>query len=325
MRVFLTCLALTLVSAYSPAQDPGMQAAQQAAQISTQTALQANQQAMRDAQLANQNAMIAHQQATQNSRSSQYVAAPKLSIKTGTYSSPVTLTITSDPKAAIYYTTDGWTPTAASTRYVGPITIDSTTSLQAIAISQYGSRSRVTEAVYTLNGGMPPNAQAVTSLPTPSPGVTSNAASAASASAKLLLVQGTAVPLVFASDINSKTARVGDKISLTLAQDLKAGDVIVARKGSSSVGTITEVAPRHIMGVPGELFFTVDYLKVGETIIKLRGAAAKQGPDQQEKAADLMMAPLPIGVFIHGKDAEIISRTRPSQQVIAEDTVLPEN
>jgi hypothetical protein len=323
MRAFLTCLALTLVSAYSPAQDPGMQA-QQAAQISTQISQQANEQAMRDAQLANQNAMIAQQQATQNSQSFQYsVAAPKLSVKTGTYSSPVTVTITSDRKAAIYYTTDGWTPTAASTRYVGPITIDSTTSLQAIAISQHGSRSRVTEAVYTLNGGMPPNAQAVTSIPTPTPGVASNAATAASASAKLLIVQGTAVPLVFASNINSKTARAGDKISLTLAQDLKAGDVIVARKGTSSVGTITEVDKRHIMGVPAELFFKVDYLKVGETIIKLRGAAAKQGQDQQEKVADLMIAPLPIGVFIHGKDAEITQGT-PFTAAVAEDTVLPE-
>jgi hypothetical protein len=324
MRVFLTCLALTLVSAYSQAQDPGTQAAQQAAQVSTQITRQTNEQAIRDVQLANQNAMIAHQQATQNSRSSQYVAAPKLSIKTGTYSSPVTVTITADRNAAIYYTTDGWTPTADSARYVGPITIDSTTSLQAIAISQDGARSRVTEAVYMLSGGIPPNAQAVTTIPTPAPGVASNAATAASASLKLLIVRGTAVPLVFASDVNSKTAHAGDKISLTLAQDLKAGGVIVARKGTSSVGTITEVDPRHIMGVPGELFFTVDYLKVGETVIKLRGAAAKQGPDQQEKAADLMMAPLPIGVFIHGKDAEIKQGT-PFTAVIAEDTVLSED
>src|SRR5208283_1503895 len=123
-----------------------------------------------------------------------------------------------------------------STRYIGPITIDSTTTLQAIAISPYGGRSRVVTAVYTLNGVPPtaPVAQMAVAAPnappnTPTndvPNEVPNSAAAPSAPVKVLLARGTAVPFVIASDVSSRTAEVGDKISLTLAEDLTAEDVI---------------------------------------------------------------------------------------------------
>src|ERR1019366_6431068 len=100
MRTYLTLLALALVAAFALAHDPGMQAAQQTSSCYRCGA-----------------------------------AAPKFSVKPGAYSAAVTLKIKdSTREAVIYYTTDGWTPTVASTRYMGPITIDSTTTLQAIAI-----------------------------------------------------------------------------------------------------------------------------------------------------------------------------------------------
>src|SRR5437667_1345575 len=224
MGTFPILLTLALDAASAIAQDPGIQAAQQA----TQAAQQANDQAIRDAQLATQSA---HQQSMQNTQCYRCSAAtPKFSVKPGTYSSAVTVKIRDASRGAvIYYTTDGWTPTAASTRYTGPITIDSTTSLQAIAISPYGGRSRVATAVYTLNG-VPPTPAAPQSGP-----VGPNPAAAASASAKVLLAKGTAVPLVFASDVNSKTADVGDKIPLTLAQDLKAWGLGTAKRGTPPV------------------------------------------------------------------------------------------
>jgi hypothetical protein len=40
-------------------------------------------------------------------------------------------------------------------------------------------------------------------------------------------------------------------------------------------------------------------------VIKLRGTAAKEGEDEATKAATLMVIPLPLGLLVHGKDAEI--------------------
>lgn len=304
MRAFLTCLILSLVASCAQAQDPGMQAAQMASQQAMMASQQATQQALSDMQMANQNALNAQQLALANSQTWQCsVATPKFSVASGSYPTAVTVRINSSRGAAIYYTTDGWTATTASARYAGPITIDSTTMLQAIAVSRCAGRSRVRAAVYKLTGvaAAPPQGPGLHSVPTS----LSNAAAAAAASGKLLLAQGTAVPLTFASNVNSKTAHVGDKIALTLAQDLKIGDVVVAKKGTPSIATITEVDPPHVLGRPGEVIFKADYLQADGNVIKLRGSAAKEGEDEATKAAALMVIPLPVGLLVHGKDAEI--------------------
>jgi Chitobiase/beta-hexosaminidase C-terminal domain len=163
MRTYLTLLTLTLILAASfvLAQDPGMQAAQQATQMATQAAQQANQTAMQNAQQAAQNTPECYRC---------FAAKPKFSVKPGAYSKAVTLKLKDSTRGAvIYYTMDGWTPTADSNRYIGPITIDSTTTVQAIAISPYGGRSRIATALYTLNGVPPtaPVAQTVVAVSAP--------------------------------------------------------------------------------------------------------------------------------------------------------------
>ena len=327
MRTYFTLLTLTVVASFALAQDPGMQAAQQASQIATQAAQQANDQMMQASQQASQAAMQSAQQAALNTPQCYRCSAakPKFSVKPGDYSSPVTIRMKDSTRGAvIYYTTDGWTPTAGSTRYMGPITIDSTTALEAIAISPYGGRSRVATAVYTLNGASatapaaPTIATALKTYP--------DSAAASSAPAKLSLARGTVVPFVFDADVNSKTAEVGDKIPLTLAEDLKVGDVIVVKKGTPAVATVTEVDKTGMGGAPGEVFFQVDSLQAGSVTIKLHGTAAKEGQDKVGKALGLMFVPvLPVGVFVHGKNAEIKQGAAFTAFVDADTLLSPAN
>ncbi len=320
MRTYLTLLSLTLWVCSAWAQDAAMQAAQQA-QMAAQAAQQANDQMMQAAQNANLAMQNAQQQAVQNSTPSYCCrsAKPKFSVPPATYFAPVTLKMKDSTRGAvIYYTTDGWTPTAASTRYTGPITIDSTTAVQAIAISPYGGRSRIASGVYTLKGTTvaSPDAHRTEAAPN----------SAGSPDGKLLLTRGTPVPLVFAADVSSKTAEVGDKISVTLAEDLKAGDVIVAKKGTPSVATVTEVDPRGRAGLPGEVFFQVDSLQAGAAVIKLHGGAAKEGQDKEKKAIGLMFIPgFPVGGLVRGKDAEIQQGARFTAFVDADILLPPAN
>jgi hypothetical protein len=316
MRIYLTLLTLILDASFVVAQDPGMLAAQQASQQATQMATQAAQQ-------ANQTAMQNAQQAAQNTLECYrcFAAKPKFSVKPGAYSKAVTLKLKDSTRGAvIYYTMDGWTPTADSHRYVGPITIDSTTTLQAIAISPYGGRSRVATAVYTLNG-VPPTAPVSQTVVT---GL--NPAAEPSAPGRLLLARGTAVPLVFASDVSSKTADVGDKISLAVAEDLKIGAVVVVKKGTPAVATVTEVDNTGMGGAPGEVFFQVDSLQAGSVLIKIHGTAAKEGQDKVGKAVGLMFIPfVPVGVFVHGKDAEIKQGASFTAFVDADTVLSPAN
>jgi hypothetical protein len=76
-------------------------------------------------------------------------AAPVLTPPAGTYSTAQSVSITSTGATSIYYTTDGSTPTTASTLYTGPVSIASTTTLSAIGVNAGGS-SPVTSGTYTI-------------------------------------------------------------------------------------------------------------------------------------------------------------------------------
>jgi hypothetical protein len=77
-----------------------------------------------------------------------------------------------------------------------------------------------------------------------------------------VLPKGMPVQLVFGADVSSKTASVGDKVLLTLSDDLNAGSAVVAKKGSPAVATILQVDKTGAGGLPGEIEFEVDSLDV---------------------------------------------------------------
>jgi len=84
------------------------------------------------------------------------VATPTFSPAAGTYSSTQTVTISdSTSGATIYYTTNGTTPTTASSTYSSAITVSATETLEAIAAKTGYTNSAVASAAYTINGAVP--------------------------------------------------------------------------------------------------------------------------------------------------------------------------
>jgi len=303
MKTSLLVLAASLCAAAAQAQtDPGIQAAQQAAQ----QAEMANQQAIANMQHASDEAALANQRAIANAATANtnvipVTRPPKLSVKAGTYTQPITVKLSTRSRGAImYYTTDGWTPTAASTRYIGPITIDCTTRLNVIAISPYGGRSLVTSALYTFPG-------------------TPSAPEQASA-----VPQGTIpIRLLFAKDVNSKSAEIGDKIPMTLADDLTLNGEVVADKGAPATVTIIQAEKTGAGGAPGDLEFQIDPLPSTIGPLQLRGSATLEGQAVPPNAAVMIPVVGLLTLFRHGHDAIIHSGTPftayfdPSSQVAA--------
>ena len=85
----------------------------------------------------------------------QPVYAPTLSLLSGAYAAPITVTITcATPGAAIRYTLDGTTPTVNSTLYQGALTFISATTVKAIALKTLMPNSAVTSASYQITGDL---------------------------------------------------------------------------------------------------------------------------------------------------------------------------
>src|SRR5882762_10737203 len=213
MRIPLLSFALVLKAALALGQDPGSLAAQQANQQAMQAAQMANQQAMQAAQMANQQAMQqAQTTAIGEGLTPGAVPRPRFSVKPGTYASPLTVKIKAPRETTVYFTTDGWTPTKDSTRYTGPITVESTTTIQAIAVYNGLWHSIPASATYTVRQDKGssltrPETAALTYGTAPS-------VPSSQATVNRVLAQGTPVRLVFTSDLSSKKADVGDKIPL---------------------------------------------------------------------------------------------------------------
>jgi sugar lactone lactonase YvrE len=92
-------------------------------------------------------------------------ATPVILPGTGTFTTVQAVTITdTTPFAKIYYTTDGSTPTTASTVYTTSLTVGSTQTIKAIAIATGYSASAVASSTLTIN------------LPTPSFNISINPA-----------------------------------------------------------------------------------------------------------------------------------------------------
>ncbi len=83
--------------------------------------------------------------------SAKKAATPAISPNGGSFSSPVTVSLTASMSgASIFYTKDGSIPTANSTKYGGPFTLGSNTTIKAIAVKSGLQDSDVATASFTI-------------------------------------------------------------------------------------------------------------------------------------------------------------------------------
>ena len=79
-------------------------------------------------------------------------ATPVISPAGGTFNSAQTVTIMdSTPNSAIYYTTDGTTPSTSSTKYTGTITVSASETINAVASATGFNLSAVASESFTIN------------------------------------------------------------------------------------------------------------------------------------------------------------------------------
>ena len=134
-----------LASALDAASMAAMQASQQAVQISVQASQQAMDAMNQATQIAQANMQQAMSQANADMPVGRRAALPVtprpviVKLKGG-----VSVVLQdADPKAIVFYTIDGSTPTLRSLRYVGPIVVGSKVKVRAMAFDLEDMPSRV--------------------------------------------------------------------------------------------------------------------------------------------------------------------------------------
>ena len=162
-------------------------------------------------------------------------------------------------------------------------------------------------------------APAAVNAPPPAPAI---APVGPDASGKYMLREGVDVDLQFAQDLSSKTASEGDPITLTLVDDLKVGGVVVAKAGSKAVGEVTVAEKSGMLGKAGQLNMRLNYLKVGDEKIKLRGTKGKEGESGVTGTVVLTVLFGPLGLIKHGKNVDI-KQGQPLHAFVADDISLP--
>jgi hypothetical protein len=160
--------------------------------------------------------------------------------------------------------------------------------------------------------------QATPEPSTPAPAACQTVPATPAESAKLTLKEGTDVNLKLAQALSSKTATAGDSVELVLDQDLIVDNALVAKKGSRALATVSNAKKAGMAGKGGELNLRLEYLKAGDTKVKLRGAQAKNGDNKTGATVGLVLAFGALGFLKHGKQAEVKEGT-PVKAFVDED------
>jgi len=189
------------------------------------------------------------------------VEKPTLSSGAGTVQPGTKISIRSETHyAALYYTTNGWTPTTQSARYTGPITINSNTHLEVIAVGPSFVRSAVERADYQVPGSPAPVLESTVVVPEDG-----------------ALRAGTPVRVAFAGkEIDSETASVGDEITVVLDEQIKLGETVLAPKGAAVSASLTFADPAH-GGAPGDLVFETRSVEIAGKRVPLFGGETLEG------------------------------------------------
>jgi hypothetical protein len=93
----------------------------------------------------------------------------------------------------------------------------------------------------------------------------------------VMLAEGTAVLLRMAQDVSSRGTKAGEPVELTLAEDLKVGDVTVAKAGERASGEVVQAKRPDFWGEAGEVSIRVHFLRIGNKRVEIRGALGSAG------------------------------------------------
>ncbi len=106
--------------------------------------------------------------------------------------------------------------------------------------------------------------------------------------------EGTEIKVRLDESLSSKTATAGDTFGVTLDEGIKLSDGVEIPAGFHGKGEVTEAHKVEMMGKAGELNIRLDYIRVGDVRIHLRGSQGSEGKSMQSTAIALSLLVSPL-------------------------------
>jgi len=163
-------------------------------------------------------------------------ATPIFSLTAGNYASAQSLTISdATSNSTIYYTTNGTTPTTASTQYTGAVAVTSSETVEAIAVATGYTSSAVSSAAYTIT------------IPTVSTPIFSLAAGSYSGSQSLTITDATSGATIYyttngTTPTTSSTQYTG-AITVAASETVEAFAVVTGDTNSAVASAAYTITP----------------------------------------------------------------------------------
>jgi hypothetical protein len=131
--------------------------------------------------------------------------------------------------------------------------------------------------------------------------------------AQTALLDGTAVKLRISQTISSEEAKTGQEVAFEVIEDVNVAGVTVIHRGDAAFGSVTNAAPKKMMGRGGKLDLGISYVRlVDQEKVPLRGSKDTKGHGSTvgmtvgiATAAVLFFPAAPFFLLMHGKDVTI--------------------
>jgi hypothetical protein len=132
----------------------------------------------------------------------------------------------------------------------------------------------------------------------PAPAQAIEAARGQEKPASIRVSRDTEVELRMAQSLSSKHAVIGERVELTVAEDLVANGWVVVPKGTRVLGTVKVGKKKEKPGNSHELVLEIDYIAMGDRHIKLGGREAANGKVNKGTVAASTVAFGVVGLLV---------------------------
>ncbi|HEX8514467.1 MAG TPA: hypothetical protein VF688_15335 [Allosphingosinicella sp.] len=150
-----------------------------------------------------------------------------------------------------------------------------------------------------------PSAALAQDVPAAQPAVVATQAASPMAG-ETMLPANSEVVLTMNGTVSSKSHRLGEKFSLTVAQDVKANGMTVIPRGTRAVAQITRRAGKGGFGKAGKMDFTFRYIDMDGRQIPIEGRHHQAGDSRTGATVGAVVAAgLVGGMLVKGKSAKI--------------------